>query len=141
MATFMTGGARKFLLSGSAVNCTDGTPTLPAIGFGVHGLKGAACTTAAKLALKAGYCCVDTASVYNNEKEVGACLASSGLARKDLFVQTKLWRSYHADSKAIAAELQKSLRRLRLEYVDLWLIHWLVTVSYVPISVSDSTGF
>ena len=113
---------RKILLSDSAVNCVYGKPMLPTIGFGVHGLKGSACTKSTKLALKLGYRCVDTASVYNNEKEVGASLASSGLKRGDFFVQTKLWRSHHGDCKAIAMELQRSLRRLRLAYVDLWLV-------------------
>lgn len=114
----------KLLISDSAVNKKYGPVTLPAIGFGVHGLKGPTCSRAATLALKAGYRCIDTASVYNNENEVGACLASSGIARKDFFVQTKLWRSHHGDCKAIAAELQRSLRKLRIKYIDLWLIHW-----------------
>ena len=114
----------KPLFSHGAVNNKYGAVALPAIGFGVHGLKGSTCSRALTLALKTGYRCIDTASVYNNESEVGACLASSGLARKDFFVQTKLWRSHHGDCKTIAAELQRSLRRLRLDYVDLWLIHW-----------------
>jgi len=71
-------------------------------------------------ALEAGYRHIDTASMYHNEQSVGAALSRSALPRDQVFVTTKLLPT-HASA---ARELTKSLRRLSLDYVDLYLIHW-----------------
>jgi diketogulonate reductase-like aldo/keto reductase len=74
-------------------------------------------------ALEAGYRSIDTAAIYGNEAGVGAALASSGIAREDLFVTTKLWNAdqgYDATLRAFDA----SLAKLGLDHVDLYLIHW-----------------
>ena len=101
---------------------------LPVVQFGTYKMKGEECYQAVLAALRAGYRGLDTASVYDNEKEVGRAIADSGLQPGDVFVQTKLWRSFVGPGKngkpKCEAELRKSLRRLSVERVDLWLIHW-----------------
>ena len=79
-----------------------------------------------KYALKVGYRLIDTASLYENEREVGKGVRESGVPRKDVFVTTKLWNSDHGYDRAVQA-CDRSLRLLGLEYIDLYLIHWPVT--------------
>ena len=101
---------------------------LPVVQFGTYKMKGEECYEAVLAALRAGYRGLDTASVYDNEKEVGRAIAESGLARTEVFVQTKLWRSFVGPGKngkaRCDAELRKSLRKLGLTRIDVWLIHW-----------------
>jgi 2,5-diketo-D-gluconate reductase A len=75
------------------------------------------------LALEAGYRHIDTAEAYRNEEGVGRAIAASGLPRDELFVTTKLWNSHQGRDPARRA-LAKSLDRLGLDHVDLYLIHW-----------------
>eukprot|EP00658_Telonema_sp_P-2_P025477 TRINITY_DN20263_c0_g1_i1.p1 TRINITY_DN20263_c0_g1~~TRINITY_DN20263_c0_g1_i1.p1 ORF type:complete len:347 (-),score=78.32 TRINITY_DN20263_c0_g1_i1:76-1116(-) len=100
---------------------TLGIPTLQ---FGTYRLKGPACTVACVAAFQAGYRGVDTASIYNNEKEVGAAIRQSNMDRGDVFVQSKLWRSHQGSAKVVRSSLKRSLSQLGLEYLDLWLLHW-----------------
>jgi diketogulonate reductase-like aldo/keto reductase len=74
-------------------------------------------------ALDIGYRLIDTATLYGNEESVGRAIAESGIARKDIFVTTKLWNDSHDYDKALRA-YDDSLGRLGLDYVDLYLIHW-----------------
>ena len=74
-------------------------------------------------AFAAGYRHIDTAAIYRNEAGVGRGIAASGLPREDLFVTTKLWNADQGYDSALRA-LDSSLRKLRLDYVDLYLIHW-----------------
>lgn len=74
-------------------------------------------------ALKTGYRLIDTATIYGNEESVGRAIQDSGIARKDIFVTTKLWNNDQGKDSAPQA-LKKSLDKLGLEYVDLYLIHW-----------------
>ena len=71
---------------------------------------------------------LDTATVYDNEKEVGRAIIDSGVKRDELFIQTKLWRSFVGlapnGKPKCDAELRKSLKKLGLQRLDLWLIHW-----------------
>ena len=95
---------------------------VPQVGLGVW-QSGGKTKGAVAAALAAGYRHVDTAAVYGNEPQVGAALAESGVPRAELFVTTKLWnkdQGYDATLKAFDA----SLMRLKLEYLDLYLIHW-----------------
>jgi len=95
--------------------------TMPVLGLGVWQLPAGTETEAAVTwALEAGYRHIDTASMYHNEQSVGNALKHSGLPRDELFVTTKLMPT-HASA---ARELTKSLKRLQLDYVDLYLIHW-----------------
>lgn len=96
--------------------------TIPELGLGVW-QSGGATKKAVLAALSAGYRHVDTAAVYGNEAAVGGAIAESGVAREQLFVTTKLWNSDQGYDKALRA-FDASLKRLRLEYVDLYLIHW-----------------
>jgi diketogulonate reductase-like aldo/keto reductase len=94
---------------------------MPVLGLGVWQLAGGGETErAVEWALEAGYRHIDTASMYRNEQSVGAALKRSGLSREQVFVTTKLM-PIHASA---ARELAKSLKRLKLDYVDLYLIHW-----------------
>ncbi|MFF4507954.1 aldo/keto reductase [Streptomyces sp. NPDC001401] len=96
---------------------------IPRLGFGVFQVPDAETAPTVRAALEAGYRGIDTAAVYGNEAGVGTALASSGIARQELFVTTKLWNAdqgYDATLRAFDA----SLAKLGLEYVDLYLIHW-----------------
>jgi diketogulonate reductase-like aldo/keto reductase len=81
---------------------------------------------AVKYALKVGYRLVDTASLYENEREVGEGVRESGVPREDIFVTTKLWNSDHGYDRAVKA-CERSLKLLDIGYIDLYLIHWPVT--------------
>jgi len=96
---------------------------IPQLGFGVFQVPPGDTQEVVEQALDVGYRHIDTAAAYRNEKGVGAAIAASGLARKDLFVTTKLWNSAHGFETTLAAA-EASLDRLGLEYVDLYLIHW-----------------
>lgn len=97
---------------------------IPRIGLGVFQAKAGGETRAAvRSALELGYRHVDTARVYNNERDVGQAIAESGIPREQIFVTTKLWNSDHGYEAALKA-CQGSLQRLGLAYVDLYLIHW-----------------
>jgi diketogulonate reductase-like aldo/keto reductase len=98
-----------------------GGARMPVLGLGVWQMAaGAETEQAVEWALEAGYRHVDTASMYGNEQSVGAALGRSGLRREQLFVTTKLMP---ARTNA-RTELEKSLERLQLDHVDLYLIHW-----------------
>jgi diketogulonate reductase-like aldo/keto reductase len=99
----------------------DGGVRMPVLGLGVWQLaEGREAEQAVEWALEAGYRHVDTASVYGNERSVGAALRRSGLPREEVFVTTKLLPVH----RSAARELAGSLERLGLDYVDLYLIHW-----------------
>jgi diketogulonate reductase-like aldo/keto reductase len=103
---------------------TSSAATIPQVGLGVwQSARGAETQDAVTTALRLGYRHVDTARIYGNEADVGAAVKKSGVARAELFVTTKLWNDDQGYDKALAA-FDKSLERLGLEYVDLYLIHW-----------------
>jgi diketogulonate reductase-like aldo/keto reductase len=94
---------------------------MPVLGLGVWQLaEGREAQQAVEWALEAGYRHVDTATMYRNERSVGAAIARSGLPRADVFVTTK-WPPF---GRSPSDELARSLERLRLDHVDLYLIHW-----------------
>ena len=94
---------------------------MPVLGLGVWQMAaGRETEQAVEWALAAGYRHIDTASMYRNEQSVGAALRRSGLPREEVFVTTKLMPGRPSATR----ELDKSLTRLGLEYVDLYLIHW-----------------
>jgi 2,5-diketo-D-gluconate reductase A len=103
-----------------AVDLPGGVP-MPMIGFGTWLLRGKAGREAVRAALDAGYRHIDTATMYGNEGDVGHVLASSGLARDEVFVTTKLPSGKAGRERATLAA---SLRALGTDYVDLWLVHW-----------------
>jgi diketogulonate reductase-like aldo/keto reductase len=95
---------------------------IPQVGLGVW-QSGGHTKAAVAAALAAGYRHIDTAAVYGNEAQVGAALAESGIPREEVFITTKLWNADHGYDKALRA-VDATLRRLKLEYTDLYLIHW-----------------
>ena len=101
---------------------------IPIIQFGTYKMKGPDSKVATLSALRAGYKGLDTASVYDNEKEVGEAIMESGIPRENLFIQTKLWRSFCGRGKngkpKCDTELNKSLKKLGTKYIDCWLMHW-----------------
>ncbi|SFM63526.1 2,5-diketo-D-gluconate reductase A [Pseudonocardia ammonioxydans] len=98
-----------------------GDVTVPRLGFGVSGSRDT--RAAVTEALARGYRSIDTAAVYDNETEVGAALAGSGLARAEVFVTTKVWNVGRDRGDALRSA-QESLDRLGLDHVDLLLVHW-----------------
>lgn len=96
---------------------------MPQIGFGTWQLRGVECSTLVREALRIGYRHLDTAQAYENEAEVGAGLADSGVARKDVFVTTKLVLRITPPDQFIKGT-KESLQRLRMSEVDLLLLHW-----------------
>jgi diketogulonate reductase-like aldo/keto reductase len=96
---------------------------MPTLGFGTWDATGDQGRRAVTWALEAGYRLIDTAAAYGNESEVGEAIRTSGLARDDIFITTKLWPSDLGYESALLA-FERSRRRLELERVDLYLIHW-----------------
>lgn len=96
---------------------------MPWLGLGVfRAANGSEVEQAIHWALEAGYRHIDTAAIYENEEGVGRAIASSGIPREEIFVTTKLWNS--DQGKNAARALEQSLSKLKLDYVDLYLIHW-----------------
>jgi len=99
---------------------------MPIFGLGTWPLKGKGAYKAVLWALDIGYLLIDTASLYGNESEIGEALKDSKCTREDIFITTKVWNSDQGYNNTLKA-FKKSLRRLQLEYVDLYLIHWPVS--------------
>ena len=96
---------------------------MPILGFGVFQIPDAAeCEGAVINAIESGYRSIDTAASYLNEAAVGNAIKNSGITRKELFITTKLWLQSAGYEKTKAA-FQRSLNRLQLDYLDLYLIH------------------
>ncbi len=101
-----------------------GKYTMPGIGFGTLGTVGDAGCALVEAALAEGYRYIDTSRFYGNEEVVGSALARSSVPRSDIWVTTKLLHPKTPPQPDIAFELDKSLRLLQTDYVDLLLMHW-----------------
>ena len=97
--------------------------SIPTIGLGTFRLQGQQVIDSVQNGLDAGYRHIDTAQRYENEADIGAAIASSGLARDELFLTTKIWFTNLEPGKLIPS-LKDSLSKLRTEQVDMTLIHW-----------------
>ncbi|ORJ48297.1 2,5-diketo-D-gluconic acid reductase (plasmid) [Kluyvera intermedia] len=96
---------------------------MPLLGFGVFQMSDPAeCERAVIDAIDTGYRLIDTAASYQNETQVGSALKQTGIARNELFVTTKLWLQ-DTNYEGAKAQFERSLNRLQLDYVDLYLIH------------------
>lgn len=97
---------------------------MPVLGLGTYQISTRkSALNAVQWAIEAGYRHLDTASMYGNEREVGQAIRQSGMPREDIFVTTKLWNSDHGYDSTLSA-FDRSLKRLGLDQVDLYLIHW-----------------
>ena len=103
---------------------------MPLLGLGVYKTEDSEAETAINAAVKAGYRLIETASVYKNEESVGKAIAKCGIPRKDLFITSKVWNTAQRLGD-IDGAFYRSLERLKLDYVDLYLIHWPVPGCYL----------
>jgi 2,5-diketo-D-gluconate reductase B len=96
---------------------------IPLAGLGTWELRGRTCARIIDAALRLGYWHIDTAEMYDNERDVGDGLRASGIDRDDVFVTTKIWPSHFAP-RELERAAEASLARLRLAQIDLLLLHW-----------------
>ena len=96
---------------------------IPAIGLGTWELRGRTCARLVEQALRLGYRHIDTAQVYENEREVGEGMRASGVKRDEIFLTTKVWTT-HFKPNDLERSAKESLARLRLTEIDLLLLHW-----------------
>ena len=108
---------------------------MPQLGLGTFRLQGQAAIDSVATGLELGYRHIDTAQIYGNELDVGQALAESGIARSDVYLTTKIWTEHLAADK-LAASLKDSLHKLRVDQVDLTLIHWPSPDAAVPVAES-----
>jgi len=112
--------AGELTADGRALLLGDGNQ-LPILGLGVWQVpRGPACVNAVRWALELGYRHIDTAQAYGNEESVGQALRDSGVPREDVFITTK----FYPGRRDPVAEAERSLRRLGVDQVDLYLVHW-----------------
>ncbi len=106
---------------------------LPLLGFGTYNLKaGKEVERAVSEALEIGYRHIDTASFYENEEGIGKAIRASGIAREEIFLTTKIWTDdMRGGEDGVTDAFERSLERLGLDYVDLYLTHWPVPKYYV----------
>jgi 2,5-diketo-D-gluconate reductase B len=97
--------------------------SLPRLGLGTFRMQGEVCRAAVESALGLGYRHIDTAEMYANEEAIGDAIAASGVARKDLHVSTKVWNENLAPD-AMRRAFDASLKKLKLDQIDLYLVHW-----------------
>ncbi|WP_035100865.1 aldo/keto reductase [Aneurinibacillus terranovensis] len=103
---------------------------MPWFGLGVYKAKeGEEVELAVKAAIKAGYRSIDTAALYDNEVGVGKAVRESGVPREELFITTKVWNADQGYESTLQA-FEQSRKKLNLEYLDLYLIHWAVKGKY-----------
>ena len=95
---------------------------IPEIGFGTWQTTESVQETV-KIALEVGYRHIDTADIYGNEAQIGEAIEESGIARKDLYLTTKIWNS-NRSAHGVKYSLEQSLKKLKTDYLDLLLIHW-----------------
>lgn len=98
---------------------------IPQIGAGTWTLKGETAVTNVRKALQAGFRHIDTAQMYENEAEVGQGIAESGVPREEIFLTTKVNTHFMREGKeAVRRSIEESIERLKVDYLDLLLIHW-----------------
>ena len=108
---------------------------MPVVGLGCWKIEGKITGDTVYEAVKAGYRCIDEAADYGNEKQAGEgiarAIADGHVKREDLWVTSKLWNTYHR-KEHVEAACRKSLTDLGLDYVDLYLVHFPISLKFVP---------
>ncbi|WP_432720794.1 2,5-didehydrogluconate reductase DkgB [Jeongeupia wiesaeckerbachi] len=107
--------------------------TMPAIGLGTFRLQGQTIIDSVRTGLELGYRHIDTAQIYGNEADVGQAMFESDIARDQLFVTTKIWTE-SLGRDALIPSLKDSLAKLRMDHVDLTLIHWPSPADATPVA-------
>ena len=115
------------------MNATTNRTAIPAIGLGTFRLQGQVVIDSVTTGLDVGYRHIDTAQIYGNEAEVGQAIAASPVPRDELFVTTKIWIESLQRDRLIPS-LKDSLHKLRLEQLDLTLIHWPSPQDVIPVA-------
>ena len=105
----------------SHIILNNGIP-MPIFGLGVYA-SGSETEKSVETAIRHGYRLIDTAAFYDNEKDVGNAVRNCGIPREELFITTKLWNDKQREGRQREA-FEQSLRKLNLDYVDLFLVHW-----------------
>jgi len=96
---------------------------MPLLGLGVYDMYSAEAEAAVVCALETGYRLIDTAAMYDNEKEIGNAIRSSAVPRNEIFLTTKVANTDHGFDNTLRA-FDESLKKLNCEYIDLYLVHW-----------------
>ena len=116
-------------------NCTSypllNGKAIPSIGYGTYKLYDSECVNSVRDAIEQGFRLIDTAYLYKNEEAVGQGIRAASIPREDIFVTTKVWNTERGYDKTLKA-FDESLKRLGLEYLDLFLIHWPAVVAKYP---------
>ena len=112
----------KDLTMNSTIELNNGVK-MPIIGLGTALLYAKTAYQSVVWALELGYKMIDTASMYGNERNVGKAIQESGIPRDELFITTKVWETDQGYDNTMAA-VNKSLKKLKVSYIDLYLIHW-----------------
>src|SRR5690349_9814293 len=107
---------------------------IPLLGYGTYPLAGEECRRCVLTALELGYRHIDTAQIYDNEKDVGAAITGSGIKRADVFLVTKVGRD-NLNKRNFLHSVEESLERLDTDYVDLLLIHWPPEEEYLDAAI------
>lgn len=113
---------------------------MPKLGLGTWPMLGEECTRAVEQALKLGYRHIDTAAAYNNEDAVGQALVNSPTPREQIHVTTKVWWD-QLQPDAMRHSMDRSLKALRSDYVDLFMVHWPTTDWDLPRTIETLVSF
>jgi len=117
---------------------------MPAVGFGLWKVDRDDAAAVVKQAIEVGYRHFDSASDYGNEAEVGKgleeSLSNASIRREDLWITSKLWNNYHR-AEHVEAALKRTLDDLRLDYLDLYLMHFPIALKYVPFETRYPAGW
>ncbi len=120
----------------------DNTP-IPALGLGTYRLTGNMAVDIVSDALAIGYRLIDTAQLYENEKEIGRAIRESNVSRDDIYLVTKVWPSNFQKNHFIPS-VKESLHKLNTDYIDLLLIHWphdsIPVRDYIPLLIETKTS-
>lgn len=103
---------------------------MPWLGYGTYKASGKELIEGVQFALSIGYRLIDTAEMYDNEEEIGKAIKKSGIPRNEIFITSKVWNTNQGYENTLKS-FNNSLKRLNIDYLDLYLIHWPVSGKYI----------